>query len=61
MTKKRKIVKSEGCRSWATTVDGQDIYGEYQPMTAQQIDELTDRLPVRQIQRRDEKVLGFAG
>ena len=44
MTKKRKIVKSEGCRSWATTVDGQDIYGEYQPMTAQQIDELTDYL-----------------
>lgn len=41
---KYKIVKSEGCRSFGTTVNGQDTYGEYNPMTQEQIDELVDYL-----------------
>lgn len=44
---KYTIVKSEGCRSWGTTVNGQNMYGEYEPMTVEQIDELTDYLCVR--------------
>lgn len=47
MTNKRKIVKSEGCRSWATMVDGKNLYGEYEPMTEEQRDELTDYLCAR--------------
>jgi hypothetical protein len=41
---KYKIVKSEGCTSFGTTVNGQDIYGEYDPMSQTQIDELVDYL-----------------
>ena len=44
MTKKYKIVKSEGCQSFGTTVNGQDIYGEYNPMTQEQINEFVDDL-----------------
>ena len=44
MTTKYKIVKSEGCLSWGTTVNGQNIYGEYDPMTQEQIDEFVDYL-----------------
>lgn len=41
---KYKIVKSEGCLSFGTTVNGQNIYGEYDPMTPEQIDEFVDNL-----------------
>ena len=46
-TTKYNIIKSEGCRSWGTTVNGQDIYGEYNPMTPEQIDEFIDYLFVK--------------
>ena len=44
MKTKYKIIKSEGCRSFGTTVNGQDIYGEYNPMTQEQIGEFVDYL-----------------
>jgi hypothetical protein len=39
---KYKIVKSEGCTSYATTINGKDIYDELGPMPQQEIDELVD-------------------
>jgi len=44
MNAKYKIVKSEGCMSSGTTVNGQDIYGEFNPMTQDQIDEFVHYL-----------------
>jgi len=44
MKTKYKIIKSEGCRSFGTTVNGQDIYGEYNPMNESQINEFVDYL-----------------
>ena len=44
MKTKYKIDKSEGCTAYGTTVNGQDVYGEFEPMNASQIDELVDYL-----------------
>ena len=45
MTKtKYEIVKSEGCLSFGTTVNGQNMYGEFEPMTVEQIEEFVDYL-----------------
>jgi hypothetical protein len=44
MKTKYKIIKSEGCMSFGTTVNGQDIYGEFEPMTQEQINEFVDYL-----------------
>ena len=44
MKTKYKIVKSEGCMSFGTTVNGQDIYGEFNPMSQAQIDEFVNYL-----------------
>ena len=41
---KYKIIKSEGCLSFGTTVNGKDIYGDYNRMTAAEIDEFVDYL-----------------
>jgi hypothetical protein len=44
MKTKYKIIKSEGCMAFDTTVNGQKIYGEYNPMTQEQINEFVDYL-----------------
>jgi hypothetical protein len=44
MKTKYKIVKSEGCMSYGTTVNDQNIYGEYEPMSQQQIETFVDYL-----------------
>lgn len=44
MKPKYTIIKSEGCTSYGTTVNGQDIYGEFNPMTQDQIDEFVNYL-----------------
>ena len=44
MKTKYKIIKSEGCMAFSTTVNGQDIYGEYNPMTQEQINKFVDYL-----------------
>jgi hypothetical protein len=41
---KYEIVKSEGCLSFGTTVNGQNMYGEFEPMTVEQIDTFVDYL-----------------
>jgi hypothetical protein len=41
---KYEIVKSEGCLSFGTTVNGKDMYGEYNPMTPVEILEFVDYL-----------------
>jgi hypothetical protein len=41
---KYKIVKSEGCLSFGTTVNGQNMYGEFEPMNESQIEEFVDYL-----------------
>jgi len=38
MKPKYEIVKSEGCLSFGTTVNGQNIYGEFEPMNQSQIE-----------------------
>lgn len=48
MTKtKYQIVRGEGCLSFGTTVNGKDIYGEYEPMSESQIEEFVDYLCVK--------------
>ena len=48
MTKtKYEIIKSEGCLSFGTTVNGKDMYGEYNPMTPVEILEFVDYLCVK--------------
>ena len=44
MKPKYEIIKSEGCLSFGTTVNGKDMYGEYNPMTPAEIMELVDYL-----------------
>jgi hypothetical protein len=41
---KYEIVKSEGCTSFGTTVNGKDMYGEYNPMTPAEIMEFVSYL-----------------
>lgn len=40
----KKITISEGCTAFYTVVDGKMLYGEYDPMTDQERDELIDYL-----------------
>jgi hypothetical protein len=44
MKTKYKIIKSEGCTSFGTTVNGQNVYGEFEPMCESQINEFVDYL-----------------
>jgi len=44
MKTKYKIIKSEGCTSFGTTVNGQNVYGEFERMSESQINEFVDYL-----------------
>ena len=44
MRKKYEIIKTEGCVSYGTLVNDQQLYGEYNPLSPVEIMELVDHL-----------------
>lgn len=44
---KYKIIKTEGCTAFGITVNGKNLYGEYDPMTKEEVEELFDYLLIK--------------